>query len=153
MRGKVARAFQLLDDLRITPAHAGKRTFPFNADESREDHPRPCGEKHGRRGVSDDTHGSPPPMRGKADDGLAEAEKGWITPAHAGKSFSGNSGAAGCEDHPRPCGEKFVSAIAAFMASGSPPPMRGKGHDTIGVQAGKRITPAHAGKRHAELNQ
>ena len=85
MRGKVQAQQQRQPPSRITPAHAGKRTSRGPNTQSRQDHPRACGEKL----VSCDTiayrKGSPPRMRGKAG-----GRKEWyltnrITPAHAGK--------------------------------------------------------------------
>ena len=70
-----------------------------------------------------------------------------ITPAHAGKRIRRHSAASGGQDHPRPCGEKSVFSVDKLCMEGSPPPMRGKAHDT-GIEGdGQRITPAHAGKR------
>ena len=65
MRGKVMRKEILRIIHGITPAYAGKREGPKNAQSKVGDHPRVCGEKcipltrgHGRQG-------SPPRMRGK----------------------------------------------------------------------------------------
>ena len=70
-----------------------------------------------------------------------------ITPAHAGKRNSLSNCHIQCRDHPRPCGEKAAQNPLSFLASGSPPPMRGK--DSLArIHVGtSRITPAHAGKR------
>ena len=66
MRGKVAKAYDLLEQERITPAYAGKSKQRQN--------------NHGGGG------GSPPPMRGK-DNANANFSNGYrITPAYAGKS-------------------------------------------------------------------
>ena len=65
-------------------------------------------------------------MRGK----VAWLFGGWdasrITPAYAGKRQSGLPETAGCQDHPRLCGEKVVVPDMQKTLSGSPPPMRGK---------------------------
>ena len=50
------------------------------------------------------------------------------------------------EDHPRLCGEKLVNVIPCRSASGSPPPMRGKGLADESREYRTRITPAYAGK-------
>ena len=49
-------------------------------------------------------------------------------------------------DHPRLCGEKFISRMKKQLLSGSPPPMRGKAEmsENRGFIVG--ITPAYAGK-------
>ena len=69
----------------ITPAYAGKREGPKNAQSKVGDHPRVCGEKcipltrgHGRQG-------SPPRMRGKGNNGNVQIAQAGITPAYAGK--------------------------------------------------------------------
>ena len=53
-----------------------------------------------------------------------------ITPAYAGKSFTGSRRLDGFRDHPRLCGEKFFSAAWDTIKGG--------------------ITPAYAGKRFPE---
>ena len=45
MRGKVGSHCQLLGAIRITPAHAGKRSLGKWQSHAIWDHPRPCGEK------------------------------------------------------------------------------------------------------------
>ena len=89
MRGKVAGAAVVSRNNRITPAYAGKREFLKNGRETLVDHPRLCGEKvlYGFFDVS--AQGSPPPMRGKEKPETGEGESFGITPAYAGKSFSG----------------------------------------------------------------
>ena len=69
-----------------------------------------------------------------------------ITPAGAGKSGLSHSAHLPPADHPRRCGEKFISACAASQKRGSPPQVRGK--EAINpVTIGEiRITPAGAGK-------
>ena len=69
----------------ITPAYAGKREGPKNAQSKVGDHPRVCGEKcipltrgHGRQG-------SPPRMRGKVTKYVCKPQGVGITPAYAGK--------------------------------------------------------------------
>ena len=70
-----------------------------------------------------------------------------ITPAHAGKSVTTNSSQRPCRDHPRPCGEKDALILSGTKDTGSPPPMRGKGHTLALSDLDIGITPAHAGKR------
>ena len=67
MRGKVSFISGHLAELRITPAHAGKR--------------------YTTKALFLDFLGSPPLMRGKAKIGKAIRQYFRITPAHAGKSF------------------------------------------------------------------
>ena len=80
--------------------------------------------------------GSPPRMRGKAEQQQSPVHLQRITPAYAGKSSLRGSRACSGRDHPRVCGEKWG------------PLHRRRLHP--------RITPAYAGKRlhgscHAEL--
>ena len=65
MRGKVYSFGDVKDQVGITPAYAGKRSFRCSAMHRKQDHPRLCGEKwyNNRRGEL--YVGSPPPMRGK----------------------------------------------------------------------------------------
>ena len=67
MRGKVAPRSARSLPIRITPAHAGKRSLSVPASSTAVDHPRPCGEKFGSCSRRWTQLGSPPPMRGKGD--------------------------------------------------------------------------------------
>ena len=106
MRGKAAYFGGPHAQVRITPAHAGKRQFPMVWVIRLRDHPRACGEKSMlvRRPIA--ATGSPPRMRGKAGIGLVFMWWGGITPAHAGKSPPCNLHPSPRRDHPRACGEK-----------------------------------------------
>ena len=86
MRGKVSPFSFSAHMYGIAPAYAGKRAKERNTERVEEDHPRVCGEKR-RTGlqVTKQT-GSPPRMRGKAQDWLASDKANRITPAYAGKS-------------------------------------------------------------------
>ena len=127
MRGKAVWARPAEGSDRITPAHAGKRSFLVRTRTGAKDHPRPCGEKACISCSVGLSTGSPPPMRGK------EAP-----------SFRTNTN---IRDHPRPCGEKNWLSSKKEMPIGSPPPMRGKAPRGCNTQGKPRITPAHAGKR------
>ena len=65
MRGKACGLFQLVESPGITPAYAGKREGPKNAQSKVGDHPRVCGEKEICRKTQNIVPGSPPRMRGK----------------------------------------------------------------------------------------
>ena len=87
MRGKACGLFQLVESPGITPAYAGKREGPKNAQSKVGDHPRVCGEKEICRKTQNIVPGSPPRMRGKVS-GKKQAElTSGITPAYAGKSI------------------------------------------------------------------
>ena len=112
--------------MRITPAYAGKsRRNTFQP-------PSP--------------QGSPPPMRGKAQNRINRIIDFGITPAYAGKSSFSTMFIKISEDHPRLCGEKHNARINRTGHVGSPPPMRGKVLNTGGFREAVRITPAYAGK-------
>ena len=146
MRGKDFLSRVLFALIRITPAYAGKREGPKNAQSKVGDHPRVCGEKcipltrgHGRQG-------SPPRMRGKVQLGEIDLQDIWITPAYAGKSGPCPDRVPPAGDHPRVCGEKSQSTSASPRALGSPPRMRGKGVKQSNSRIRMGITPAYAGK-------
>ena len=85
-------------------------------------------------------------MRGKVRVGEAYSRAYRITPAYAGKSRMGLQKHGRSGDHPRLCGEKSFMPSSCFCASGSPPPMRGKGSCDALMTSCARITPAYAGK-------
>ena len=93
--------------------------------------------------------GSPPHMRGKADDVPILSPQQRITPAYAGKSAFIGMGQGGRWDHPRICGEKCLHSARSPAYRGSPPHMRGKGQHYVGADYTPRITPAYAGNRAA----
>ena len=65
MRGKVDEVHEMKDNVRITPAYAGKSSCPLIQMLFAWDHPRLCGEKVKKNTLTDSKKGSPPPMRGK----------------------------------------------------------------------------------------
>ena len=146
---KYAAGKELRTGQRITPAYAGKSSFPCWLPPVRKDHPRLCGEK---LEVAVDLWyraGSPPPMRGKAEDRSSISITTGITPAYAGKSTVNQTNNSPKADHPRLCGEKLSAEPDKRRRRGSPPPMRGKGTSTAAISAGRGITPAYAGKRYS----
>ena len=108
MRGKAKTKAELQNEIRITPAYAGKSSFSPICILS--------------------IVGSPPPMRGKASSGAATWNGFRITPAYAGKSLLVVGYPLPTGDHPRLCGEKPEPPPDTFSTKGSPPPMRGKVH-------------------------
>ena len=91
MRGKVERVYFAPQDLRITPAYAGK-SIGFNLLRYIEpDHPRLCGEKCLNSKQRYNRLGSPPPMRGKAVKFVIYFVLYRITPAYAGKRKVGGN--------------------------------------------------------------
>ena len=66
MRGKDFEQSEILMNIRITPAYAGKSLQDRTGTRKKRDHPRLCGEKVKRAASVRPEPGSPPPMRGKA---------------------------------------------------------------------------------------
>ena len=110
----------------ITPAYAGKSSFPLFLRDISRDHPRLCGEKNSFAFTNMKPSGSPPPMRGKGCGNRGTNRNIW--------------------DHPRLCGEKMLRSGTAVCCQGSPPPMRGKGSAIARATPKNGITPAYAGK-------
>ena len=112
----------------------------------KQDHPRTCGEKLNSLALKCSLKGSPPHMRGKEIVVEFVYRQCRITPAHAGKRPFGFSSMSPCRDHPRTCGEKWLSVLQIRLLLGSPPHMRGKALLQSSLRNGTGITPAHAGK-------
>ena len=91
MRGKHTTPAAQSPGPGITPAHAGKTPACQSSQAPPWDHPRACGENHGRQLDFDGEKGSPPRMRGKQQGGRADRESEGITPAHAGKTAQGGA--------------------------------------------------------------
>ena len=147
MRGKVFFASSILDNLRITPAYAGKSTGRQRPPAIAWDHPRVCGEKQIWDCQQGGEKGSPPRMRGKETCRMPARAASRITPAYAGKSSSYPCPRPAPEDHPRVCGEKYMGEVENPHQAGSPPRMRGKDKWRCIMGDSSRITPAYAGKR------
>ena len=148
MRGKEDRKLAPLDTARITPAYAGKSRFFLSVCVCRKDHPRVCGEKSLQQITKFSERGSPPRMRGKENTTEKTEKRARITPAYAGKSRSFLSVSVCRKDHPRVCGEKFLTSYQKRKVLGSPPRMRGKASPNCSLTIVLGITPAYAGKRH-----
>ena len=147
MRGKDFRTDTDFSPAGITPAYAGKSSAFIRSSPVNQDPPRLCGEKHRRTVFCDRLSGSPPPMRGKVHAFTCFFPLCRITPAYAGKSDAELRIDFMEQDHPRLCGEKKVPPLPYLVYWGSPPPMRGKGHDIPPFYSPLGITPAYAGKR------
>ena len=146
MRGKVLFRSFIVQPFGITPAYAGKRSAASRPAAAARDHPRVCGEKQALLCTWMFLQGSPPHVRGKAQDLTDRQPVCWITPACAGKRRCKAAFCAWFWDHPRMCGEKASHSATLFGVGGSPPHVRGKVGRTLYLVAGERITPAYAGK-------
>ena len=121
------------DRVWITPAGAGK-TF------TKSSRRQPCA-------------GSPPQVRGKPNGGTGAATANRITPAGAGKTEVISIIFPLTQDHPRRCGENFMSVTKLRRSRGSPPQVRGKPTAATFNTLDKGITPAGAGKTLSGLLQ
>ena len=146
MRGKDVDALGSVCRLGITPAYAGKRDGDDAVLACFWDHPRVCGEKGLLSYKIDQTQGSPPRMRGKVHVCRDSIATTGITPAYAGKSRMGQHQHDRYQDHPRVCGEKYMTIANDYHAKGSPPRMRGKVSSKRPDAHTRGITPAYAGK-------
>ena len=86
-------------------------------------------------------------MRGKGQCYRDSSIVAGITPAYAGKRKHAADVRSVEQDHPRLCGEKFLSCRHKYLNVGSPPPMRGKVKYACKEWNRPGITPAYAGKR------
>ena len=126
MRGKPRKLREETDNIRITPAHAGKTSKITDPSRLSRDHPRACGENCIKFPYRIYDVGSPPRMRGKHNQQNIQRPGKGITPAHAGKTPNTIAVTEAFKDHPRACGENKLHNIFRLYSIGSPPRMRGK---------------------------
>ena len=107
MRGKAGSVVGVVGDAGITPAYAGKSSALRRSPAASGDHPRVCGEKSCSSSSVMPLKGSPPRVRGKADNSSHCQIAHRITPACAGKSCRLRQLHGAYRDHPRVCGEKL----------------------------------------------
>ena len=105
-----------------------------------------CGENRLGLRVAVALIGSPPRVRGKLLEAVAEHREMRITPACAGKTSSLNCRNVSGQDHPRVCGENLILAQFVPACPGSPPRVRGKRENQPLRLHEAGITPACAGK-------
>ena len=145
-RGKRGARHDLVDCVRLIPAHAGK-TVPQGPRRSvSRAHPRSREENYA--GASDvlRRNGSSPLTRGKRHACSARPVRDRLIPAHAGKTSPIRTRQSPSGAHPRSRRENKQLLVAAASQRGSSPLTRGKlssGHDGS-FQRG--LIPAHAGK-------
>ena len=70
-----------------------------------------------------------------------------FTPVHTGKSFPCHRLAQPCAVHPRAYGEESLVHPKSVCEIGSPPCIRGRGHNCVAGSLRWRFTPVHTGKR------
>ena len=90
---------------RITPACAGKTSTQRFFQHPSRDHTRVCGKNRRRRRRNAYERGSPPRVREKQGELMAQKPDGRITPACAGKTMEIIECFSNIQDHPRVCGK------------------------------------------------
>ena len=136
MRGKVTLQDVPCDSVGITPRVCGEKAEQIkksSADTGSPPHvrgketrqagllrapgitPRVCGEKCHSRLSAASAEGSPPRMRGKDESAPLVVWYLGITPAYAGKSGKGSHRTDCHQDHPRVCGEKFITGCPYML--------------------------------------
>ena len=145
MRGTLERIHAPELRRRIIPAHAGNSTRFGSGKPGPSDHPRACGELAAESFIPLFVPGSSPRMRGTLDIKPSRRDRMRIIPAHAGNSRQQANRERTISDHPRACGELFLKSAFMSCPSGSSPRMRGTLGCDLGIDALRRIIPAHAG--------
>ena len=105
MRGKRRQLHMRRQEIRITPARAGKTSAGAQQERGGADHPRACGENYNFLDNVPAVCGSPPRVRGKPARTSGPFIMCWITPARAGKTELVGALTSTEKDHPRACGE------------------------------------------------
>ena len=90
--------------------------------------------------------GSSPLTRGKRAARRLAEDRGWLIPAHAGKTSWRSGAPPSTAAHPRSRGENLRSRPYSARLVGSSPLTRGKHRGPEGHVRGGRLIPAHAGK-------
>ena len=109
------------------------------------DHPRVCGEHDSSKSWSKSWTGSSPRMRGAQPHRRGDAAPHRIIPAYAGSTFVEDDYVKSDEDHPRVCGEHYITMIGQPNHEGSSPRMRGAHEFSHKAWEMAGIIPAYAG--------
>ena len=117
------------------PAAAGKGTV----------HPRVCGERRARFGLSSRAHGSSPRLRGTRVHPPSCGHAKRFIPAFAGNAMKLEGLRIAMSVHPRVCGERGCVAKDRQGRAGSSPRLRGTPCITIPRVPPHRFIPAFAG--------
>ena len=135
---------------RIIPAHAGNTLRAAVACIRFWDHPRACGEHVGVDTDCTRLEGSSPRMRGTLVCYLPSLRAAGIIPAHAGNTHGTSSaGSQSPSDHPRACGEHYMSSGLNTGLTGSSPRMRGTRLTAENRANNSRDHPRACGEHHA----
>ena len=145
-RGKPRTIRPVSSPLRLIPAHAGKTTRRNGSSRRAAAHPRSRGENPEIWSASILENGSSPLTRGKLGGLLAQARRGRLIPAHAGKTTRGRVWPGHDRAHPRSRGENAKAGHSTRASRGSSPLTRGKRTHCQEEGRCPGLIPAHAGK-------
>ena len=145
-RGKLAARQQRVPQAGFIPAHAGKTQLPQPRSRVSWAHPRSRGENAYTLFRARRYRGSSPLTRGKLRHFLAQARRGRLIPAHAGKTRCLESLLRRTRAHPRSRGENEESVPPCGGREGSSPLTRGKHGGQVSDVLPPGLIPAHAGK-------
>ena len=145
-RGRRHGMLDLKNNLRLTPACAGKTGRVWAPRRRNQAHPRMRGEDVWAAYSASPGEGSPPHARGRLIVVIPGTVRVRLTPACAGKTEASAASTAASRAHPRMRGEDDDKAPAAGMMNGSPPHARGRRVQARRGNHFLRLTPACAGK-------
>ena len=152
-RGRGRRAGRVRESLqqRLTPAWAGKTMRVKRLRVMATTHPRVGGEDPPSSSSPVAATDSPPRGRGRRPPGRPDRLQVRLTPAWAGKTRGGPTIPAVCSTHPRVGGEDHKAKTGGDADDDSPPRGRGRHGAPDRPDAGRRLTPAWAGKTLREV--
>ena len=145
MRGTRGGVFGRERQAGIIPAYAGNTGCPSVRPCVRWDHPRVCGEHFNAVRNATSPQGSSPRMRGTLQLDIQLCGAGGIIPAYAGNTATCRCIVMNSRDHPRVCGEHYISLRSLRIGAGSSPRMRGTPAARAAATAAHWIIPAYAG--------
>ena len=145
LRGPVGFQLGHREALRIIPAPAGTGPAADPLPKVFPDHPRACGDRRRWRGSTSAGGGSSPRLRGPVQAAEVLDYVCRIIPAPAGTGSRSGSMTILSPDHPRACGDRWLSSSTGTFSSGSSPRLRGPERHRTARPAAHRIIPAPAG--------
>ena len=134
-----------INQIRITPAHAGTTFACCQYQRTCQDHPRSRGNDLMLHGHSQTILGSPPLTRERQNLLTILRCSSRITPAHAGTTLQNKDKTSSTKDHPRSRGNDGMPSLKDIGILGSPPLTRERRLDEVESDCMTGITPAHAG--------
>ena len=148
-RGKRGLDSGSVDSIGLIPAHAGKTLVIRTSRPVSRAHPRSRGENATKPRAHSSATGSSPLTRGKPRRSHYASLRGWLIPAHAGKTNCHHRTFNRGQAHPRSRGENHLAGEPLTRPGGSSPLTRGKPWNGLDADGNPGLIPAHAGKTHA----